>query len=472
MTRRPKRTPRTSPGPQSASLPEGAGAQEPALMPPSGAPAAAAAAASVRAGRPATPGLPLPDARGAGDQGLPEDEASVSGQDSDIDLSGLAGLDLSDMEDGAETLRLGTDAPLDGADAEPDELAEAGLLDEEPEPDGAGLPPSLPPPTGARRRRRTFAGARHGTALGRSGPRIIAIGGAKGGSGRSIIAVNVGVHLAQVGKRVLLVDADFSAANLHTLLGLAPPAKTLSDIFLRKKDSLEEVIIDTDVPGLSLVSGLGENMGVGPSRGEGRNRLLECLVQLDQDYVIIDLPAGLSPTVLDLFLFADCGVVVIAPEPTSVENAYRFIKSAFFRHIWNQEPYKSLRGLLTDAQGTVREFGILSPPAFLEQVWKRFPDLAPALTDELAAFRPQIVMNQCRTRADTELGEAVCTAVRRKMQVQLGFLGAVEHDDSIWLAVRKRRPVVLEFPEGKPAENFQQIVRRLLALELGLRGRH
>jgi len=305
-----------------------------------------------------------------------------------------------------------------------------------------------------------------------AGPRILALGGGKGGSGRSLIAVNIGVHLAQVGKKVLLVDADFSGANLHTLLGVGPPRKTISDVLLRKKESFEELLLDTDIPGLTLASGIGESFALGPgSRGDGRNRFLEYLSEVEHDYVIIDLAAGVSPTVLDLFLFADCGIVVFLPEPTSVENAYRFIKSAFFRQIWNQEPYKSLRGLLTDAQGAVREFGILSPPTFLEQVWKRFPDLAPSLMDELAAFQPQIILNMCRARADAELGDAICSAVRRKMQIQLGYLGYVEYDDPIRLLVRRRRPVVLEYPEGKPAGNFQQIVRRLLGLEASLRGR-
>lgn len=331
------------------------------------------------------------------------------------------------------------------------------LLDESMGPDDTATMPVLP-------ERSVYGRA--------GGPRVIAIGGGKGGIGRSLIAVNIGVHLAQVGKKVLLVDADFSGANLHTLLGIGPPKKTISDMLLRKKDPLEEIILDTEIPGLGLVSGLGESTALGPSpRGEGRNRFLECLSELDRDYVIIDLPAGCNPIVLDLFLFADCGIVVFLPEPTSVENAYRFIKSAFFREIWNRETYKSLRGLLTDAQGAVREFGILSPPAFIEQVWKRFPDLAPSLVDELAAFRPQIIVNQCRSRADTELGEAICSVVRRKMNIQLGYLGYVEYDDPIRLSVRRRRPVVREFPDGKPAGNFQSILRRLLALEVTLRGR-
>ncbi len=296
-------------------------------------------------------------------------------------------------------------------------------------------------------------------------PRIIAIGGAKGGVGRSVIAVNLGVHLAQVGKQGLLVDADNTCGNLHTLLGLAPPSRTASDVMFRKRDSLEGMIVDTDVPGLGLVSGVGAMLGTGRG-GDGHNRFFDCLSELDYDYVIIDLPPGITTMALDIFLFADTGVVVMQPEPTSVENAYRFVKSAFFRQIWNQEPYKSLRGLITDAQSTDRDFGILSPPAFLEQVWRRFPDLAPSLEDELDAFRPYILLNQCRTRSDMELGDAICSAVQRKMQIELGFLGYVEHDDSIWLAVRRRRPVVLEFPEGKPTENFQQIVRKLMAIEV------
>ena len=305
-----------------------------------------------------------------------------------------------------------------------------------------------------------------------NGARIVAIGGGKGGVGRTVLTASIGTYLAQLGKRVVLVDACFGSANLHTVLGLEVPTKTLADALLRKRESLRSIVFETHVPGLGLLSGAGDISGIGATRNSDRTRFIQMLAEMDVDYVLIDLKTGATATdVLDLFLLADVGVIVLAPEPTAIENTYRFIKAAFLRRIWNLEQYKSLRGLLADAQGSVRDFGFLSPPAFLTEVWRRFPDLTAPLVDELREYSPQILVNMCRTRKDRELGEAVVSACRRKLRVRMGCLGHIEHDDSVWLSVCKRRPVVLEFPEARPARDVEHAARALLALETGRRPR-
>lgn len=302
--------------------------------------------------------------------------------------------------------------------------------------------------------------------------RVIALGGGKGGVGRTVLAANIGAYLAQVGKRVVLVDADFGGANLHTVLGLEVPGKTLSDVLLRKRESLAEIILETSVPGLGLISGAGDITGLGATRASERNRFLQMLGELDVDYVLMDLRGGTAAVdTLDLFLLADIGIIVLTPEPTSIENSYRFLKSAFFRRIWNQENYKSMRGLLADATVSVREFGFMSPPALLEEVHKRFPDLAAPLVDELRQFEPHLIVNMCRTRKDSEIGEAIVSACKRKLHVNMRCLGHVEHDDSVWLSVCKRRPIVLEFPEARPAQDIEAIARSLLSLETVRRNR-
>ena len=304
---------------------------------------------------------------------------------------------------------------------------------------------------------------------GRGGARVVAFGGGKGGVGRSVLSVNVGVYLAQLGKRVVLVDADYGGANIHTLLGLEVPGKTLSDVLLRKRESLSEIVLETPVPGLGLLSGAGDITGLVTPRQAERVRFVKMATQLDVDYVVIDLRAGTGIDILDLFLLADVGVVVLSPEPTAVENAYRFIKSAFFRKIWNIEGFKSLRGLLTDAHGSIQEFGFMSPPTFLDEVRRRFPDLAAPLADELRSFCPQIIVNQCRTRRDADMTDHIVRACRRKLQVDIDWLGHVDHDDSVTLSVCKRRPLLLEFPETRTARDIEFITRNLLSLEPGRR---
>ena len=97
------------------------------------------------------------------------------------------------------------------------------------------------------------------TGLGdRPGParRIWAIGGGKGGIGKSFLAVNLATVAARTGCRVLLVDADLGGANLHTCLGMRSGDRVnLSDYLQDRVVDLEKAAIETPVPGLRLIMG-------------------------------------------------------------------------------------------------------------------------------------------------------------------------------------------------------------------------
>ena len=160
---------------------------------------------------------------------------------------------------------------------------------------------------------------------------IWAVGGGKGGIGKSLITGNIGITLARLKKRVLLVDADLGGANLHTTLGIGVPEMTLSDFLNRRVETIQEVIIKTSIPNLSLVSGAQDFLDAANPNFAQKARLLRHLETLDADYILLDLGAGTSFNILDFFLFADHGILVVLPEPTAIENAYRFIKSAFYR---------------------------------------------------------------------------------------------------------------------------------------------
>src|SRR4051794_33741860 len=60
-------------------------------------------------------------------------------------------------------------------------------------------------------------------------PRVVAIGGGKGGVGKSLVAANVGIFLATIGKKVVLVDGAFGAANLHIFAGVPRPSRSLGE---------------------------------------------------------------------------------------------------------------------------------------------------------------------------------------------------------------------------------------------------
>lgn len=294
----------------------------------------------------------------------------------------------------------------------------------------------------------------------RAARRIIAVGGGKGGAGKSLLAANVAIYLATLGKRVVLIDADLGGANLHTFVGVDRPQLTIGDLFEKRAASIEQLVVETPIPGLGLVSGEGDPSWIANARPGVRGRLIQQVQQLKVDYLVVDLGPGSGSTALDFFLVADVGILVVQPEPTSVENTYRFLKSAFLRRL--------RRAGLELALARVREGdhsfegGIPTPMDLYQGVGS---DLAPRILTEMRAFRARIVVNQVRAKTDLDLGPALASAARRRLGTPVDYLGHLEHDDAVWLAVRKRRPLFVEHPESRAAKCIERIARRLLAIE-------
>jgi len=294
--------------------------------------------------------------------------------------------------------------------------------------------------------------------------RIIAVGGGKGGIGKSMVSANLGVALAQAGMSVLLVDADLGGANLHTCLGVGQPEATLSDFLRKNKSRLEDVIVPTGVPRLSLIAGAQDALDAANLKYAQKQKLLKTLLGASADYLILDLGAGTSFNTIDFFILADHGLLVVLPEPTSVENAYRFAKAAFFRRLQAMEAEYGIQDLV-DSALTTREGSLRTLHDVLAQVRRKDPVGAERLERELAAFRIRLIVNQARTDADLSVGAAVASAWKKFFGIDMDDLGAIRYDDEAWRAVRKRRPVLIERPDSPAATAIQRIASRLLALD-------
>jgi len=296
--------------------------------------------------------------------------------------------------------------------------------------------------------------------------RVISIGGGKGGIGKSLISANLGIELARRGKRVVLVDADLGGANLHTTLGVPVPARTLSDFIERKVARIDEVVSPTGIKNLSLVSGALDHLDAANPRHAQKMRLLRHVQQLDADFAILDLGAGTHTNVLDFFLVSDHGVLVLVPEPTAVENAYRFVKAAFWRRMRNVAQVYGYEPLLRSVMdgATFR-----SPVELVETVSKKDPEAGANLARQLAAFRPRLVVNQARTAQDAEIGRAVVAAWKKYFGLEMDYLGYIHYDDEMWRTLRARRPFLIERPDVPAAKAFATIVDGLLALDIAAR---
>jgi flagellar biosynthesis protein FlhG len=299
------------------------------------------------------------------------------------------------------------------------------------------------------------------------GLRIIALGGGKGGVGRTVLAANIGIYLAQAGKKVVLVDADLGGANLHTCLAMEIPALNLSDFLAGRVKHVEEVAQATTIAGLSFIAGSRELGSTNPKHPQ-KLRFLEKIRTMEVDFVILDLAAGTSFSTLDFFLAADRGVLVVVPEPTSIEAGYRFLESAFFRDLYSPGIHEGEAPWTRKLLEIVAQRGgekLSTPLELAAEVGAQDLESGRFVRRRLARFRPYLLVNQARTTADGRLPEAIRSVCRRRFGIELETLAPVEYDDAVWMSVRRRRPLLLEYPESPATKSIVALARRLMAVQ-------
>jgi len=292
--------------------------------------------------------------------------------------------------------------------------------------------------------------------------RVISVGGGKGGIGKTLVAANLAVELARRGERVVLVDADLGGANLHTCLGIEQPRRTLSDFIDRRVARLEDVVVPTGIANLGLISGAMDHLDAANPKYAQKMRLMRHIQAMDVDHVLLDLGAGTHLNVLDFFLVSDHGILVLVPEPTAVENVYRFVKAAFWRRVRNVVSVCGFESLLRSVMG---DGSLKSPVEIVAALSARSPEAGQLLSRQLELFRPRLIVNQARTPQDVEVGNAVVAAWRKFFGLEMDYLGHVDYDEQMWRAVRARKPLLLQHLAGKGAASFARIADRLGALD-------
>jgi flagellar biosynthesis protein FlhG len=183
------------------------------------------------------------------------------------------------------------------------------------------------------------------------------------------------------------------------------------------------------------------------------------------DVVLLDLGAGTSYNIIDFFLVSDLGLLTVVPEPTSVENAYRFIKSALYRRLRNAASNEEVRQTVETALDAKNPLGIRTPLDLLAVVQKSHPEAADAFRAEIAAFRPRFIVNQVRDEADQAIGHQLVAACARHLGVRSTYAGFVHYDEAVWRCVRQRRLFMAETPQSLAAQDIARMARSLVQNE-------
>jgi flagellar biosynthesis protein FlhG len=286
-------------------------------------------------------------------------------------------------------------------------------------------------------------------------PQIWAIASGKGGVGKSILATNLAISLASKNRRCTLIDADLGGANLHTLFGLQRPKCGLSDLFVDKQVSLQQLAVPTGIDGLDLVSGSGEMLDVANLHHAKKQRLLRQTASLDNEHVIIDIGAGSSFNSLDFFLLGHQSILVVVPTPSSMENVYHFLKAALTRKL--SQAAKNL-GLVLSADPSLS-----LPWQQIETLRCTQPQAAGHLQAEMSRLRPGIIINQTRTVEERQLGSQIALACQHFFKLNVEILGVIDYDERIYHSVQKRQPFLQAEAESPFAAAIDDITMNLLS---------
>ena len=253
--------------------------------------------------------------------------------------------------------------------------------------------------------------------------RVITVTSGKGGVGKSNTAINLAIQFRKMGKRVIILDADFGLANIEIMFG-AVPKHNLCDLIYQGKN-IRDII--TWGPGeVGFISGGSGIAGMSNLSVDYLNYIIRNLAELDSiaDIIIVDTGAGISDAVLEFLVASGEIIVMTTPEPTSITDSYSLLK-ALSRH-------------------------------------SRF---------NAANSQIKMVANRVEKESDGELlFKKLYAVVQRFLKLPMSYLGSVPQDMLLSRAVMQQVPVSLANPAAKSSQAYERIAARLLDKESELKG--
>jgi flagellar biosynthesis protein FlhG len=164
--------------------------------------------------------------------------------------------------------------------------------------------------------------------------KIWAFAGGKGGTGKSLFTAVFAILLSEIGRKVIAIDVDLGGGGLHNYFCWPTLEKQIiADFVSRKVASMGDLADDTKVENVKIIGGTNPNANINQILYKDKRRLMRAIPKLDADYVLLDLGPGINYDTLDFALLAEKIILILIPEPTSLENSYAFIKAIYYRII-------------------------------------------------------------------------------------------------------------------------------------------
>ncbi len=291
---------------------------------------------------------------------------------------------------------------------------------------------------------------------------IIPVASGKGGVGKSLVAANLGVSLARLGRTVILVDLDFGCADLHSFLGMRSRASGIGSLHWKQEKNLSGLLAETGEERLWLIPGDTLQPGVANIEWQVKKRIQKDLAELPADFIILDLGTGSTWNTVDFWLAGTGGIIVVTPEITSVLNAYALLKSAAFRLLSQGFPEgSSEKAFVLDFASEWVEDGTRSLIDFAKDLARRSPSRGGAALRAFQGILPCLVINRGRDESDVEAGHMLRDLAVKNLGITPYFGAFIPEDPEASGSLAARRPLVSLDPEASFARAIRAFAGRI-----------
>lgn len=295
---------------------------------------------------------------------------------------------------------------------------------------------------------------------------IIPIASGKGGVGKSLLSANLAIALGQSGKKVVLVDLDLGASNLHLVIGQHPGTASLGS-WLTEKSDFKDIVCPTDYRNVSFIAGDSQIPDLTSLKHAQKVKLIRNLNNIDADYVILDLGAGTHQFILDMFLLSPQGIIVTAPAVTATLNGYLFLKNAVFRLLYTTfkrgTPGRQYLDELKKDSTTMQKLYIPQLVQALGQVDSQNTQL---FINRMQQFRPRLVMNMIEDPKDADKISRIKNSCNQYLGLDIEYLGVMFRDMLQDKALSSQLPIVVYKPQSVLGQAVYRIADKINATQM------
>jgi len=288
---------------------------------------------------------------------------------------------------------------------------------------------------------------------------LLGVIGARPGAGADMAALNLGVALAQLGRRTVV--ADFGLADLRGAMGLFRKVEGLAEFARAECRAMGALVHSTPVPNLGVIGPGHDANGAAPFAypAEQKVRLMRALAALEADFVLADLGTEFTEHGAEFVSMANAGIVVVSSEPSEVLRTYEFLKSVMYRTIHRRlGPDSEMAALIAELGRAGNGQGTPTIAHVIGHVGHREPDEAQVIEEICENFAPLLIVNAGRPACDLELGDKLRIICRRYLSARLTWLGFMYEDPGAEHA--NADPVVIRAPGSRAAVAIRRIAHK------------